>query len=128
VVTLQGDTLCGPCKNFRLRGVHRPSPIAPLAIISVIVGLISAPFGFCLSLAGVQFQVAAGRSGSAFLMGVIALVLPVAALVLGHFALRQIESKANVGGRLFAMTGTAAGLVGTVWSGTVAMILILKSF
>jgi hypothetical protein len=128
VITLQGDTLCGPCKNFRLRGVHRPAPVAPLAIISVIVGLISAPVGFCVSFVGISAQVApGGNAGFAFLLGLIGFLLPLTGLILGGAALRQIESRANVGGRLLAMTGTAAGLVGTLWSVTVGMLMVLKS-
>ena len=49
-------------------------------------------------------------------------------VVLGGVALWQIETKANVGGRFYAMTGTAAGLVGTIWSTTVVVIMIIKAF
>jgi hypothetical protein len=130
VVTLQGDTVCGPCKNFRLRGTHRPTPISPWAIVSMLVGLVSAPLGFCTSMFGVGNVASpgAGHAGIAVLLGLLAILFPVAGLVLGCIALRQIESQANVGGRLFAMTGATAGLVGTVWSLTVAMLMILKSF
>jgi len=131
IVTIQGDTLCGPCKNFRLRGTHRPAVIAPLAIISVIAGLISAPIGFCLSGTGITAQVGPeGGSGAGLflLFGVVGMLLPLTGLVLGGLALKQIESKPNVGGRFLAMTGAAAGLVGTIWSMTVALLLVLKLF
>jgi hypothetical protein len=130
VVTLQGDTLCGPCKNFRLRGTHRSTPISPWAIISVLVGLVSAPIGFCMSLSGINNLASpgGGHAGLGVLLGLLAFLFPVAGLVLGLIALRQIEQKANVGGRLFAVTGAAAGLVGTVWSLTVVMLMILKAF
>jgi|SRR5579862_6103363 len=130
VVQLQGDTLCGPCKNFRLRGTHRPASMSPWALVSVIVAVVSIPIGFCLSMPAVSMQAApqGGMMGTAFLLGILALLLPIAGLVLGGMALKQIESKPNIGGRFLAMTGTAAGLVGTVWSLTVVLILILKAF
>ena len=52
VVELQGKTLCGPCKNFLVRGLHRPGKVPPLAIVAVIVGLVSSPVTFCLTLFG----------------------------------------------------------------------------
>jgi hypothetical protein len=130
VVMLQGDTLCGPCKNFRLRGRHRPTPVPALAIISAVAGLIFLPAGFCLSFLGVMGQVApgAGQSGFGFLTGAVGFVLPLMGLILGGVALWQIETKPNVGGRFYAMTGTAAGLVGTIWSTTVVVIMIIKAF
>jgi hypothetical protein len=95
----------------------------------VIVGLISAPIGFCVSFVGVSVQVnPTGHAGVAFLLGMIGFLLPLAGLILGGVALRQIENTPNVGGRLLAMTGAAAGLVGTLWSVTAAMLMVLKAF
>src|SRR5262249_26054512 len=39
VVTLQDKTVCGPCKNFRVRGLNRPARVTPLSIITLVVGL-----------------------------------------------------------------------------------------
>ena len=43
VITLQGETLCGPCKNFKFGGLGRPTRPLPLAILALIVSLVSAP-------------------------------------------------------------------------------------
>ena len=51
---------------------------------------------------------------------------PVGALVLGLWALNDVEKKPRAGGRALAMTGTVAGLIGVLWSVTVIMVLIVK--
>jgi hypothetical protein len=51
VVTLQGQTLCGPCKNFRVRGLNRPARMAPLAIIAFVLALVCAPVTLFLTFA-----------------------------------------------------------------------------
>jgi hypothetical protein len=128
VVTLQGDTLCGPCKNFRLRGTHRPAPVSQAAVVSALAGLVSAPIGFCASFWGMaQGGQAGGHLGGAVLAVVLGLAFPLAGLVVGGLALRHIENTPNVGGRFLAMTGTVAGLIGTLWSATVGLLLIVRA-
>jgi hypothetical protein len=129
VVTFQGETLCGPCKNFRLRSVHRPIPISQWAIFAAIAGLVSAPIGFCATLWGMVAENGSGGTalGVAVLGTLIGFVFPLAALIFGAWSLRQIEKTPNLGGRFLAITGTMAGLVGTLWSATIGLILILKA-
>ena len=86
IVELQGKTLCGPCKNFRVRGVTRPNRIPGLAVAALIVGLVSGPVTFCLALVG------AGPQGSVFVgaaFSLIGLLLPVGGLAVSWFALRK---------------------------------------
>ncbi len=121
LVELQGKTLCGPCKNFVVRGLHRPGKVPPMAIVAVIVGLVSSPVTFCLTMMGSGQQV--GGIGTVIL-SIIGLVLPVGGLVASGVALRQIESRPNMGGRGLAMTGATSSLVGALWCATVAFLVI----
>ncbi|HVS35342.1 MAG TPA: hypothetical protein VMS17_07140 [Gemmataceae bacterium] len=121
LVEVQGKTLCGPCKNFLVRGLHRPGKVPPLAIVAVIVGMVSSPVTFCLTLFGTPM----GGLG-AMLLGIVGLVIPVGGLVLSWLALRQIESKPNMGGRGLAMTGATSSLVGTLWCVTVVFLVIFS--
>ncbi len=122
VVELQGKTLCGPCKNFLVRGLHRPGKIPPLAVVAVIVGMVSSPVTFCLTLFG------NGQMGGvgAVVLSLIGLAIPVGGLVVSGMALRQIESRPNMGGRGLAMTGATSSLVGALWCVTVAFLVILR--
>jgi hypothetical protein len=127
VVTLQGRTLCGPCKNFRVRGLNRPSRLAPLALIAFLLALVSGPVAFILSLIAVGTQATGSLAGAVFLCG-IALALPAVALVLGGLALREIENRPNVGGRSLAASGAAAGLAGVVLALGIAVLMIAKQW
>jgi hypothetical protein len=122
-VELQGKTLCGPCKNFRIRGLHRPARVPGLAVVALVVGLVSGPVSFCLTTAGASAQ---GGPVVAVLLSVVGLVLPVGGLVVSWLALREIETKPNLGGRGLAMTGATTSLIGALWCATVAFLVIIK--
>jgi hypothetical protein len=129
VVSFRGKTLCGPCKNFRARGLQRSARMAPLAVLTLVAALVTGPLSFCLSLLGVNSQ--SGGSGSLGLTIVLSLVgalLPVIGLVLGMLALREIEAKPHLRGRALALTGAATALVGVLWSVTVAALAIAKQW
>jgi hypothetical protein len=126
VLTLQGEVLCGPCKNFKVRGMQRPSRLTPLSIVAVVVGMVSGPVSFCLTLIGIGMH-AQGAGIVTVFFGVVALLLPAGGLVMSFWALNEIENKPRVGGRMLAMTGTVASLVGALWSVTIIMVLIMKA-
>jgi hypothetical protein len=121
VVQLQEQTLCGPCKNYRLHHQARPPHVAPLAIVAMILGLFSAPVAFCVSL--VPYGMPQGPSAGGLACSLAGLVLPAAALFLGLVALREIDNNPKAGGRALAMTGTAAAALGVLWCLTVALLL-----
>jgi hypothetical protein len=121
-VEMQGATLCGPCKNFRIRGLHRPARVPGMAVVALIVGLVSGPVTFCLTLLGAG---PSGGAGWAVLLSMVGLVLPVGGLVVSWMALREIETKPNLGGRGLAMTGATSSLVGALWCLTVAFLVVL---
>jgi hypothetical protein len=129
VTTLVGKTLCGPCKNFRARGLQRAARTAPLVVLTLVAALVTGPLSFCLSLWGVNSQ--AGGSGSlglTILLSVLGALLPAGGLVLGCLALRDLASRPHVGGRLLALTGSATALVGLLWSVTVGVLAVAKQW
>ena len=123
LVELQGQTVCGPCKNFRIRGLHRPARVPGMAVVAMVVGLVSGPVSFCLTLFGTGPN---GGLAAAVLMSLVGLVLPIGGLVVSWLALREIETKPNLGGRGLAMTGATTSLVGALWCVTVTFLVILK--
>lgn len=104
LVVLQGASLCGPCKNFRIRGLQRPPRLSILAVVAFIGALLTGPLGFCL------VSVAAGFKTPGF--GFLGVVPPVIVLLMGARALREIEANPNVSGRALAMTAVVTALVG----------------
>ncbi len=100
VVSLQGQTLCSPCKNFRLRGLGKPARATPLSILALVVALAGGPVTFCLGMSAFSAHVASadGSWGLTVLLGVMGLLLPAAGLALGIVALRQIETSPHAGG------------------------------
>ena len=69
VVALQGEMLCGPCKNFRIRSLHRPARPSGLAIGSLILGLIGGPFAYCLAIVTPQMMQASADVGGSPAVG-----------------------------------------------------------
>lgn len=117
VVTLQGQTLCGPCKNFRIGGVSRPARLLPLALVAFFLGLVSIIVSLFLSLAAVgALMIAESGLVVTIVCCLLAGLLASGELVLGWVALRQIDRQPAFGGRALAMTGATAGLAGIVWA------------
>ncbi len=125
VVTMQDRVLCGPCKNFRVRTLQRPKRVSVLAVLALVAGLASGPFTFCLSLPLFNPQTG-GLTGTTAALAAAGLVLPLATLVLGIFALREIETKREVGGRGTAVTGMATAAAGLLWCLAILMIVGMK--
>jgi hypothetical protein len=129
VVTLQGKTLCGPCKNFRVRGMNRPARLAPLAVVSFVLALVVTVVSLFLTFMAIGAEVSMEHGTVvAVVLCLVGLLLAGGEMFLGWLALRQIDSKPNLGGRALAMTGAAAGLVGVVWSATIAVFSIVKQW
>lgn len=117
VVALQGQTLCGPCKNFRLAGLGRPARLAPLAVVSFVLALVCMVVSLLLCFMAIGFTVKmeSGLAG-AIPCCAIALCFAVGELIVSGLALRQMDRQPALGGRGLAMTGAAAGLTGVVWA------------
>ena len=128
VITLGGQTLCGPCKNFRIAALGRALRVLPLAVVALVVSLVSGPVMLILSLVAIGLHVGEGATGAAVALCLLALALPVAGLCLAGRALRLIESRPEVGGRALATSAACAALVGALWCVTVIGILAVKHF
>jgi hypothetical protein len=127
VVALQGQTLCGPCKNFRVGGSSRPARLSPLAIVAFVLALVGILITLILTLVAV-FTTVKTETGplAAILCCLVALVLASGELIVGWLALRQIDRQPSLGGRALAMTGATAGLAGVVWSLAIALFSVVR--
>lgn len=94
VIEVEGDVLCGPCKNFRIRSWQQPPRVSGYALFSVLVALVAVLFGI---LAVVHH---AGPT-----ISVIVLLTQATALTLGAVGLRTVERTPALGGRALAITG-----------------------
>src|SRR5207244_3479570 len=86
LVTFQGRSLCGPCKNYRVRALQRPGPLSRFAQASAAMALLSAVFMTLLAYVS-----------NFWLIGIVAYIPPIAALVLGFTALREVEKEPELG-------------------------------
>ena len=113
LVTFEGASWCGPCKNFRVKSLQRVPPASSLSIFSVVIALLSAPITLGLVLAN-----HAGLS----LWALAALVPQGLAATLAVMALRPSFLFATMGearepergGMPLALTGLAAACVTAV--------------
>jgi hypothetical protein len=126
VVTLQGQTLCGPCKNFRLSAMSRPTRLPPLAIVAFVLALVSTLVCLMLSFMAIGATTAM-EAGLVVAIPccVIALVFSAGEMIVGWVALRQIDRQPALGGRGLAMTGAMAGLTGVVWALTIGIFIVV---
>jgi hypothetical protein len=124
VLQVRGKTLCAACKNFRLARLQRSPRTSGLAVTSLVVSIIGAPFLLCMSTGGKLVE--GGISVLGMVMGLIAVLIPATALVLGLLALSRIEGTPGIGGRGVALTGTTTGGVGVVWSLTIIVLVLCK--
>jgi hypothetical protein len=121
VVVLQGETLCGPCKNFRIRSLHRPARVAALAIIAPIIALVAGPVTLFVlfACAGSHASPAAVHLVSLFGLAVQAL-----ALIFAITSLYRLENDPKVGGRGLAITGLVSSLVLVILTVEVAWMVL----
>ena len=128
VLTLEGRTLCGPCKNYQLRAKQRPPQVSVAAVIAPLLALLAGPgvllllfvvAGMAEASGGRQTDVAAGVAIAALLGFVLQLI----ALVLAATALRAVESDKNLSGRALAITGLVAALVCSVLVSEISLLV-----
>jgi hypothetical protein len=127
VVSMQGQTLCGPCKNFRFGGLSRPTRLPPLAIVAFVLALVGMVVWLILGLVAMSFAMVmdSGIAGS-IVCCVLALLFAGGETVLSLLALRQIDRQPALGGRGLAMTGATAGLTGMLWAMAVVVFVVIR--
>ena len=126
VVTLQGETLCGPCKNFRVASPGRARRVLPLAVVALVSALASGPVALTLSLTGTGLVLAEGLVAVAVALCLLGAVFPLAALTLATMALRRLDDRPQSSGRGLAASAACVSLVSVVWCATVAALLLSK--
>ena len=123
VVNLEGRLLCGPCKNFYLRGLQRPVHPSSLAVVSLALGLLGGPLSLCVTVMSLGMD---AEPPVLVGLGLGGLVLPGLAVVLAGVALRRIEVGPRIGGRGLAMTGLVTGIAGVVWSLALVFLVVVR--
>jgi len=127
VVVLQDQTLCGPCKNFRLAGLSRPLRLLPLAIVSFVLALVCTLVNLMLSFIAIGITIVKESAlAAAIACCAIALLFAVGELIVSGLALRQMDRQPALGGRGLAMTGAMAGLTGVVWAFTLVIFIVAR--
>jgi hypothetical protein len=97
----QGRTLCGPCKNYRLRTTERPGTFSNKAWIAAALAMGTA---VCVSCVW-PF----GATGMGLLVSVLALFAEAGAMILGGLALRETDVNPRLSGRALAITSMLTG-------------------
>lgn len=108
VVRWRGETLCGPCKNFKIARLQRPPRLSVLALSALLAAVLTSPVGLCLTM------MTAGMKAPAFIAIGVSAIPPLLSLVLGGAALHQVENNPNLTGRSLAMTAVVAAAVSVI--------------
>jgi hypothetical protein len=101
LVLLRGATLCGPCKNYRLKQTDKPPALSAKATSGVILAVAAAPLVMCLW----PF----GNNVFSVLVAMLGLIAELAAIVLGVLAMRETEANPRIVGRSLAITTLLTG-------------------
>jgi hypothetical protein len=128
VLDVQGQALCGPCKNLRMRNRQRPPQVSVAAILAPIIALITGPGAvfvmfFALGMAQTSGSIS-GAAGGVVVIALFALTLQALALLLAAWSLRNLETNPRLSGRALAITGMVAALVSGVLIADVAIMVL----
>jgi hypothetical protein len=102
LVLLKGSTLCGPCKNYRLKQMDDPPALSTKATVGVILAILTAPVVLCLWPFGASNPLVV-------LAAMLGLIAELTAVVLGVLAIRETESDPRIAGRSLAITTLLTG-------------------
>jgi hypothetical protein len=127
LVLFQEQTLCGPCKDARVRSLQQTIRLSRWAFLASAVGLIGVPIGFFVPFWGAFFFLSGQATGEVVRVAIaLGLALPLLSLFLGWRALRILATRPNQYGRSLAFTGVAGGVAGIVWGIALGVLLALK--
>lgn len=121
VVVFEGETLCGACKNFRLRARQRPPRLSVLSILAALLSLATGSVWLFVLLGALGSQ---ARAPAVITLGVIGMVPQLAALLMAAWALRAVESDNQLSGRDWAITGLIGVLVSSVATGQMVLLVL----
>jgi hypothetical protein len=121
LVALQGQKLCGPCKNYRVNCANTPPRTSGLAITALILGFVCGPFISCL-MPGLS------REGLALFIGFLAFVGEVGAVVFGGLALYKMQTELRLQGHSMAITGLVSAFVALAFLFSTWLILGSRGF
>jgi hypothetical protein len=106
LIKFKGQSLCGPCKNFRLRETTRPSSVSGKAVLGVVLAMCFAPLIMC----GMPFE----GTRVSLVIGAVALLGQLLAILLGAVALVETEKDPRLSGRSLAITTLLTGGLATL--------------
>ncbi len=127
VVGLQGQTLCGPCKNYRIRRLLRPPRMSTLSILALIGAVVAGGASFFLVLMGIgaaEASSAGGAFGVLVTFGIMALLAQLIVAGLAGFGLYDVEKHPRVSGRAAAMSALVTVLGSTILLGALVVLYI----
>lgn len=126
LVELNGQQLCGPCKNFRAGAAGQPVRSLPLAAIGLVCALLAGPVTFLLSLAGAGAYFSEGATRAGALLVIFSLLMPAGSLAISLLALMHLEQQPRLSGRGMASSGLCVSLACLTWGLAVLTILISR--
>lgn len=102
LIQFEGQLLCAPCKNERIRVLTRPPRLSGMAVTAVILALLSGPLALCL----VPLTASAGA--------LLALLPQLFAFALAGMALHATEADSRLSGRALAIAAMVTAGVGVI--------------
>ncbi len=124
VVAFQGVLLCGPCKNYRVRGLQRPLSVTPMSVVAPVVGVLATIFLFFLIVLPASLD---AESPARILLAMLGLMVALVALGTGLYAVWQVDTRVGRGGRGLAMSGVAFGLASVLWAMGVLVTIAVRA-
>jgi hypothetical protein len=109
LVEFEGASLCGPCKNFRIRLVQQPQETPGLAVLALLGALLTTPFFFCL--------LPLGKQNAMPMLALIAILPEIGAMLAAVVVLSRLGKSGKTGGRSLAFATIVASLVLTFLMG-----------
>ena len=109
LVDFEGVSLCGPCKNFRIRLVQQPQDLPGLAVLALLGALLSTPFFFCL--------LPVGKSNGMPMLALISILPELGAFLAAMAVLTRLNRSGKTAGRSLAFATITASVVLTFLMG-----------
>ncbi|MFO0866605.1 MAG: hypothetical protein U0744_18525 [Gemmataceae bacterium] len=103
LVEFEGASLCGPCKNFRIRMVQQPHDMPGLAVLALLGALLTTPFFFCL--------LPMGKQNAIPMLALLAILPEIGAFLAAVVVLSRLSKSGKTAGRSLALATIVASVV-----------------